>query len=263
MDLGLKNKRALILGSSRGLGLGIARALLNEGVGVVVITGRDVQDLTILANKLSLEYKSRVLPVRLDLSEPNAPNVLSEYVTTECGGIDILVNNGGGPPASLASETTISQWHEYFSILVLRFIELTQLLLPGMRLRQWGRVLTIASSGVLQPIPGLALSNALRSALLAWSKTLATEVAKDGITVNTILPGKILTERLRSLHQVFSTKQNKSIQEFEQEILAHIPTGRFGSIEEFADVATFYLSERSSYITGSCIRVDGGYIAAI
>ena len=146
--------------------------------------------------------------------------------------------------------------------MILRLIELTNLCL-GSRQQQWGRILTIASSNVVQPIPGLAISNVLRPSLVAWSKTLANEVAKDGVTVNTILPGKILTERLQALNQTFAKQNNQSTEAFEQKVLNTIPMGRFGRVDELADVSLFYLSERASYLTGSCVRVDGGCISSI
>lgn len=262
MELGLRNKRALVLGSSRGIGLGIAKNLIQAGAHVA-ITGRDAEHLARVAEELSLDQQSRIVPLSLNLFEPDASTSVFERFMQEFDGIDILVNNSGGPPASLAIETTSSQWLEYFSCMVLRLIELTNLCLPMMRSQQWGRILNIASSNVVQPIPGLAISNALRPSLVAWSKTLSNEVARDGVTVNTILPGKILTERLQSLNQAFAKKNNQSTEEFENELVKKIPMGRFGRIEELADVATFYLSERASYLTGSCVRVDGGCISSI
>jgi 3-oxoacyl-[acyl-carrier protein] reductase len=139
-------------------------------------------------------------------------------------------------------------------------IETTGRVLPGMRERGWGRILTIASSGVIQPIPNLGISNTLRASLVNWGKTLSLEVAKDGVTVNTILPGRIQTERLEQLDAVTSQRQNKSLEEVAAAAKAQIPAGRYGTVEEFASVATFLLSERASYVTGTVTLVDGGAV---
>ena len=262
MELGLTNKRALILGSSRGIGLGIAKNLVQAGAHVG-ITGRNFEQLNQSAQKLSKDSSSRVVPFLLDLFDEDSSKSLFNRFTDTFDGIDILVNNSGGPPAGLSTDASLTDWQKYFASMVLRLIELTNLCLPSMREQKWGRVLNISSSSVIQPIPGLAISNILRPSIIGWSKTLATEVALDGITVNTMLPGKILTERLQLHNQVSAEKNNLSVTEFEKKLIQTIPMGRFGSIEEFADVAAFYLSERASYLTGGCIRVDGGAISSI
>ena len=262
MELGLKNKTALVLGSSRGIGLGIAKNLVRAGAHVG-ITGRCLEQLIPLAQELGIGTQSRIVPLAIDLDKANSAASVFHRFIEAFGGIDILVNNSGGPPAGLTTEIKAEQWQAYFSAMVLRLIELTNLCLPIMQKQRWGRVLTISSSSAIQPIPGLAISNVLRPAIVAWSKTLASEVAKDGITVNTILPGKILTERLQALNHAFAQKNNLSIDEFETQLINTIPMGRFGRVEELADVATFYLSEQASYLTGSCIRVDGGAIGSL
>ena len=147
--------------------------------------------------------------------------------------------------------------------MVLSVIALTDRVLPGMREKQWGRILTSTSSGIIAPIPNLAMSNTLRSALTGWSKTLSREVAKDGITVNIVVPGRIATERVAFLDRTAATRQGASVEEVEEKSRASIPMGRYGKPEEYADMVAFLASERASYVTGAIIRVDGGQIASI
>jgi 3-oxoacyl-[acyl-carrier protein] reductase len=179
------------------------------------------------------------------------------------GGIDILVANTGGPPARTALNVKPEEWLPQFEAMVLPVFALAGLVLPGMRERGWGRILTIASSGVVQPIPNLVMSNALRSAIVGWSKTLANEVAKDGITVNLILPGRIHTDRVDELDAANAKAQGKTVDDIAVAARAAIPAGRYGRVEEFADTVCFLASEKASYITGSSIRVDGGAVRTI
>jgi 3-oxoacyl-[acyl-carrier protein] reductase len=179
------------------------------------------------------------------------------------GGIDILIANTGGPPARTALNVKPEEWMPQFQAMVVPIFTLASLVLPGMRERAWGRIVTIASSGVVQPIPNLVISNALRSSIVGWSKTLATEVAKDGITVNLVLPGRIQTDRVEELDAANAKAQGKSVDEIAEAARATIPAGRYGRVEEFADTVCFLASERASYITGSMIRVDGGAVRGI
>ena len=146
---------------------------------------------------------------------------------------------------------------------MLPIFKLAALVLPGMRERGWGRILTIASTGVVQPIPNLVMSNALRSSLVGWSKTLAAEVAKDGVTANLVLPGRIQTDRVDELDAANAKAQGKSVEEIAAAARASIPAGRYGRVEEFADTVCFLASERASYITGSLVRVDGGAVRSV
>ena len=154
-------------------------------------------------------------------------------------------------------------WKTQFHEMVLNLMHLTDLVLPGMRARGWGRVITSTSSGVVAPIPNLGISNTLRAALVGWSKTLAREVAPDGITVNIVLPGRIATDRIRQLDEARAAREGKSIDEVVRESTTAIPVGRYGRAEEYGDVIAFIASCRASYITGSVIRVDGGLIPSI
>ena len=260
MDLGLDGKRALILSSSRGLGLGVAQALAAEGA-AVMMTARSADRLRAAAEAINVAGPGRAETFVGDL----APNVEAIYraALEALGGVDILVANTGGPPARTALAVKPEEWTPQFEAMVVPVIRLAGLVLPGMRERGFGRILTIASSGVVQPIPNLVISNALRSSLVGWSKTLANETAKDGVTVNVVLPGRIQTDRVEELDAVNARAQGKSVDEVAAAATAAIPAGRYGRVEEFADVVCFLASERASYVTGSSVRVDGGAVRSV
>ena len=260
MDLGLDGKRALVLSSSRGLGLGVAQALAAEGASVMM-TARSADRLRAAAEAINVAGPGRAETFVGDL----ASNVeaIHRAAVDALGGVDILVANTGGPPARTALAAKPEEWTPQFEAMVVPVIRLAGLVLPGMRERGFGRILTIASSGVLQPIPNLVISNALRSSLVGWSKTLANEIAKDGVTVNVVLPGRIQTDRLEELDAANATAQGKSVDEIAAAARATIPAGRYGRVEEFADVVCFLASERASYVTGSLLRVDGGAIRSV
>jgi 3-oxoacyl-[acyl-carrier protein] reductase len=154
-------------------------------------------------------------------------------------------------------------WSKHFQAMVLSVIAITDRVLPNMRARHWGRVITSTSSGVVAPIPNLAISNALRLSLVGWSKTLAREVAKEGVTANVVVPGRIATSRVRFLDEARAKREGRSVEAVLAESAGSIPVGRYGTPEEYADVVAFLASERAAYITGSVIRVDGGMIASI
>jgi len=262
MDLGLTGKRALVLASSRGLGLGIAEAIAAEGCDVM-ITGRSEEKLEAAAAAINARGAGKAHFIVSDLTEKATPELLEKAVKSEFGDIDILVNNTGGPPPGPMSGADLDVVHRQFEIMVLSVMDLTARLLPGMRSRGWGRVLTVASSGVIQPIPNLGLSNALRSALVGWSKSMANEVGGDGVTFNMLLPGRIGTERLKELDAANAERSGKSLKDVAEAARAQIPAGRYGAVEEFAATATFLVSERASYINGSMIRCDGGAIKSV
>jgi 3-oxoacyl-[acyl-carrier protein] reductase len=186
-----------------------------------------------------------------------------QRVEAELGPVDILVNNTGGPPPTPVAGQNLDLWQKQFQAMVLSVIGLTDRVLPGMRERQFGRIITSASSGIIAPIPNLGLSNALRATLVGWSKTLAREVAKDGITANLVVPGRIATDRIAFLDRAKAEREGKPVTAVEAESIASIPAGRYGRPEEYADLVTFLASPRAGYITGSILRVDGGYIPSI
>jgi 3-oxoacyl-[acyl-carrier protein] reductase len=262
MDLGIAGKKALVMSSSRGLGLGIAEALAAEGADVL-LTGRSEDRLRAAAEAITARGAGRAAFVTVDLTEASAADTLAEAAEAHLGQVDILVNNTGGPPPGKIMDAEPDVLAAQFDAMVMRVAALTKRLLPGMRERGWGRVITVASSGVVQPIPNLGLSNAIRSALVGWSKSLSNDVAGDGVTVNMLLPGRIHTERVDELDAAASKRTGKSLDETRAASRATIPAGRYGTVEEFAAVAAFLASERASYVTGSLVRCDGGAIRSV
>jgi len=262
MDLGLTGKKALVLASSKGLGLGIATRLCEEGADVL-LCGRGEDRLRVAARELTAQGPGTADYVVADLADPSSAAALHETATARLGTVDVLVNNTGGPPPGGVEAQSLDVWSAQFQAMVLRVIDITGRCLPGMRERGWGRVLTVASSGVIQPIPNLALSNALRSALVGWSKSLSSEVARDGITVNILAPGRIHTERTDELDQAAAKRTGKTVEEVMAAAQATIPAGRYGRVDEFASVAAFLVSEPASYVTGGIIRCDGGLIRSV
>ncbi|MCQ1833813.1 SDR family oxidoreductase [Neorhizobium galegae] len=257
MDLGLNGKRALVLASSRGLGLGIAKALASEGAHVLLV-GRSGERLADNCKAINAEGKGKADWVWGDLSEENFVEAMKTAVKEKLGGIDILVNNTGGPTPGTAEDMSADKLDIFFQSMVLRVITLTNALLPQMKEQGFGRILTVASSGVFEPIANLALSNTLRSALVGWNKTIATEVAGFGITCNMLLPGRIHTDRIDELDGANAKRTGKSMEEIRSASLKTIPAGRLGKVEEFAAAGAFLCSVPASYVTGTMLRVDGG-----
>lgn len=262
MDFGITGKRALVLASSRGLGLGIATALAQEGANVL-LCGRSGEKLAENCARINALGKGKADWVWSDLAEDDAVTALVKAVEQKFGGVDILVNNTGGPTPGTTEDMTPEKLDSFFQTMVLRVITLTNALLPNMKAQGWGRILTVASSGVIEPIPNLALSNTLRGALVGWNKTLATEVAAHGITANMILPGRIHTDRIDELDGANAKRQGKSLEEVRTASIASIPAKRLGTVEEFGAVGAFLCSGPAAYVTGSTIRVDGGAAKSI
>jgi 3-oxoacyl-[acyl-carrier protein] reductase len=261
MDLGLKGKTALVLAGGGGLGRAIARALASEGANVAVAGVRADSIAATQAALASIGGKS--ISLLWDLADLSQIDGNVAKVERELGPVDILVNNTGGPPPTPASGQDPAVWSKQFQSMVLSVIATTDRVLPNMRARHWGRVITSTSSGVVAPIPNLAISNTLRLSLVGWSKTLAREVAKDGITANIVAPGRIATDRIKFLDEAKAKREGRSVEEVEAENATTIPIGRLGKPEEYGDVVAFLASERAAYITGSVIRVDGGMIPSI
>lgn len=261
MDLGLRNKTALVLGGGGGLGRAIALSLAHEGANIVLA---DVDEAALRRSAQEVEAAGvRTFSLQWDLGDLASIERHVATIETEFGGVDVLVNNTGGPPPTPASGQPADTWQKYFGSMVLSVIAITDRVLPGMRARKWGRVITSASSGVVAPIPNLAMSNALRLSLVGWSKTLAREAARDGITANIVVPGRVATDRIRFLDEAKAGREGRPVEAVAAESTSSIPVGRYGEPKEYADVVTFLASERASYMTGGVIRVDGGLIASI
>jgi 3-oxoacyl-[acyl-carrier protein] reductase len=250
MDLKIMGRRALVLGGNRGMGLAIAKALADEGA-EISIAARDEAALASAAAQLG-----GARTFTLDLADTASLPAFAASV----GAVDILVNNTGGPPYGGAIGRNPVDWEESFRSMSLSVIRLTDLFLPAMRERKWGRILTLVSTGAVQPIPVLGISNTLRAGLIAWSKSLAPEVARDGVTVNILMPGRVGTERVAMTDEATAAREGVTVETVRQRSFAQIPIGRYGGAEEVAAVAAFACSHRASYVTGSVFRVDGGYV---
>lgn len=261
MDLEISGKTALVLGAGGGLGGAVAKALAREGVRVACADiNEEAAQSTVRAIRADAADATAAV---WDLADRTAiPRVLADVQAT-FGPIDILVNNTGGPPPTLISDQQQSTWLQHFEAMVLSVIALTDAVLPAMRGRRWGRVITSASSGVIAPIASLGLSNALRSTLVGWSKTLAREVGDQGITCNVVVPGRIATQRIQFLDEQKAIREDRDVAHIRHDSTASIPIARYGEPSEYGDVVAFLASRRASYITGSIIRVDGGLIQSI
>ncbi|ANT63448.1 3-oxoacyl-ACP reductase (plasmid) [Salipiger sp. CCB-MM3] len=246
MDLGLSGKTALVLGASRGLGAASATLLAQEGAHVIA------------ASRSGDAPVEGMEGVKLDLSDAASVAALIERLAAQP--VDILVNNCGGPAAGPAKGQSTAAWQAAFEAMAAPIFAITDAALPGMIEKGWGRVVTIGSSGIVQPIPNLALSNGVRGAVAGWSKTLAAEVADKGVTVNMVLPGRIATDRLAQLDGIKAEKSGASLDAVQEASRKTIPAGRYGTPEEFGAMVTFLCSAQAAYVTGSMIRVDGGMI---
>ncbi|MCP5371743.1 MAG: SDR family oxidoreductase [Hyphomicrobiales bacterium] len=261
MDLGIKGKTALVFGASQGLGEGIARALAAEGCNLIV-GARRTDLLDALARDLAATHGVQVRTQAIDMTDRAAVEDLCARIRDDYRP-DILVNNSGGPPPTVSTGVELDVWETSFQSLFFSVIRISEAAVEGMRQRGWGRILTITSSGVVQPIPNMAMSNTVRSSVVAFSKTLAGEVAQDGVTVNVIIPGRIDTVRVGLLDEAAAKRQGKTVDDVRAASRANIPAGRYGRVEEFAAVAAFLVSDPASYVTGTMVRCDGGLIRAV
>jgi 3-oxoacyl-[acyl-carrier protein] reductase len=259
MDLRLRGKTAIVAAASRGLGKAVAEALAREGANVIMFSrnaaaiesaATDVQD--------AADGSAQVIGIAADATNLADLERVVQTAVERFGGVDIVYNNAGGPKPGMFDTLTDEDWQGAFELNLLSAIRLTRLCLPHMQAKQWGRVITGTSSSVKQPLPTLMLSNSVRSATTAWSKTLADQVAADGITVNTIAPGRIDTERVRQIDEDAAQRQGRTREEVERDSLKTVPMGRYGKPAEFGAVAAFLASEAASYVTGVTLLVDGG-----
>lgn len=252
MDLDLRNRTALVCGASQGLGFAIAMALAHEGCKVGLLA----------RNAAKLDQHVRDLGAH-GLEAVALPADMGNWAEVEAalkrfGSPDILVNNAGGPPPVDVTKVDPDLWRAQFETMVLNQMRLTEAVLPHMRTRRFGRILSVASTSIVEPFASLAISNSLRAALAGWMKTLAGHVAGDGVTVNMLLPGSFATERIDSLNAREAMARGVSVAQVVAESSAEIPVGRYGDPREFGAVAAFLASPKASYVTGQMIRIDGG-----
>ena len=260
MDLGLKSKKALVFGGSSGLGLAAARSLAAEGAEIFLIS-RDKKKLKSARDEIKKDFGVSCEYACFDMT--NSDEIDNFINNIKSSDFNILINNTGGPPPSNTSNTKSDYWEKYINSIILNTIKVTDNLLDYMKENKWGRVITITSSGVVQPINDLLISNTLRPAITGYMKTLSNEVSQYGITVNTIMPGRILTNRTLQVNQSKADKAGISYEEAIDISSSEIPIKRLGKPEEFGDVVCFLASEKASYISGSNFRVDGGLIKSI
>lgn len=261
MDLGLNGKTALVLGGGGGLGSAIALGLAAEGAAVAVA---DLAEDA--AGRVASEIEAaggKAMAMAWDLGDIDAVDAKVSEVEAGLGAVDVLVAITGGPPPGTGSGQSPDVWRKFFDSMIVSVMAISDRVLPGMRERGWGRIITSTSSGVVAPIPNLGISNALRMTLVGWSKTVAAEVGKDGVTCNIVMPGRIATKRITFLDEKKAEREGRSVDEVRADSLAMIPMGRYGDPKEYADVVTFLASDRAGYVTGSQIRIDGGYIPSI
>jgi 3-oxoacyl-[acyl-carrier protein] reductase len=251
MDLGIEGRVAVVMGASKGIGRGIAEALAREGARVALASRSEER-----IEQAAREIEGGAMGFAADTSDLERMAALPGEVADALGGpVEILVTNTGGPPLGMALDADLDAWRDAYDNLVLAPRVLIEAVLPGMRERGWGRIVNVGSSSTEEPIPGLALSNAHRRALVGFLKTLSREVAGHGITVNDVATGRFATDRLAA--------NWGSREEMERGAVQGIPAGRLGSPEEYGDLVAFLASERAAYVTGTSIPIDGGLLHSI
>ena len=262
MDLGIRGRVAFVAAASKGLGRAVAHELASEGANLIV-TARGEDALNDARDEIVRSCGVDVLAVAGDLAKPEDRKRMTQAALDRYGHVDILVTNAGGPPSGRFENLSEEMWRTAVDLTLMSAIDLARGFLPGMRERKWGRIINITSITVKQPVEGLMLSNSIRAAVTGFARTLADEVAVDGVTVNNILPGYTRTARVEQLAQATATREGTSIDAATEKWTSQIPMRRLGDPAEFAALAAFLASERASYITGVSIQVDGGWIKSL
>ena len=262
MDLGLNGKIALVAAASKGLGRAVAEELAAEGASLV-LCARHNDELQATCAAIVAAYGVPVVGIAADVAVAADVVRVVQAAQARFGRVDVLVTNAGGPPAGTFDTLSSEMWQAATQLLLTSVVELTRAVLPGMKERGWGRILNITSISVKQPVANLMLSNSLRAAVTGMARTLATEVAPFGVTVNNILPGYTRTERVVSLAEAAAVREGISAAAATARWEAEIPMRRLGEPREFAALAAFLCSERASYITGTSVPVDGGWIRSL
>ena len=262
MDLGLQGKVALVMAASKGLGRAVATELAREGASVV-ISSRDEETLARTAAEIREETGAEVEPRAADITRAEDIQALVSHAADRFGGLDVLVNNTGGPPAGTFDDFGDEDWQAAFELVLLSLIRAVRGVLPQMRERGGGRIVNIASSSIKQPIENLIFSNTFRAGILGLAKSLSVELAPDGILINTLGPGRISTARSRSMDERNAQAAGVPVEDVRGQFESQIPLGRYGEPEELARVAAFLASPANSYVTGQAILVDGGMVRAL
>ena len=262
MDLGLRGKVALVAGASQGMGRATALGFAREGA-KVAICARGEAALNETADQIRKQTGGEVLAMVADMSKPDEIKKFVNDSANHFGRIDVIVNNAGGPPPGEFMKFTDDDWNNAFNLSFMSTMRMTREAVPHMRKVGGGKVVNITSYSVKEPITGLVLSNAVRSAVIGLAKTLSRELARDNILFNNVCPGRIDTERAQKLNKARADRLGRPVQEINKEMAAEVPLGRYGTAEEAADLIVFLGSERASYVTGTTIQVDGGLIRAI
>jgi len=257
VDLGLKNRNVIVAASSHGIARAAAEKFAAEGAKVAMCS-RDAKKLNLAAGHIRERYGVPVLAERLDVTDAAAVEAFVKQVAQEFGGVDVCVTNAGGPPAKMFLSTTTEEWHRSIELNFMSIVHFARAVLPWMQKNQWGRLVTITSVTVRQPVPDLIYSNAVRAGVLGLVKSLSNEFGKDGITINNVAPGYTATERLKQLIAKRSQDLGISPAEFESRLGVEAPLKRVGRPEEVADAIVWLASERASFITGQTLLVDGG-----
>jgi 3-oxoacyl-[acyl-carrier protein] reductase len=262
MDLGIAKRVAIVTGSSQGIGKAIALGLAREGA-KVAICARNEDVLKETAEEIESSSGTEVLPIRADLTKKEDIRLMVKTAAERFGGVDILVNNTGGPPTALFVETSEEDWCKTVDSLLMSVINCCREVIPFMKEHKWGRIINMTSFAVKQPAERLILSNAIRAAVLGLTKTLSNELAEYDILVNAVCPGWTLTSRVEELAKSIAAKTGKTYEAAIAEWTNNIPLRRLAEPEEIANLVVFLVSEKASYITGAVFQADGGFIKSL